>query len=219
MQYPNQPPPNRHINQQPQPEFGIGDLGDMAMPNMGSVEAEITNIVGQIDPNTIIDNLDHALKGEQWNKELGAWIQNASKTPLVNDACRGAIISYLDGILNNNTTMGWVDEKRLSYIMEAIIQSIKRMFVVNLEEYGFVEPGIGFEKRDYYNRGSPDTARMTLVANMVFVVCYMVLSRALNGMESRRIFKSLSMQDSMGYGGQQGMGQPQKKGWMGKLFG
>lgn len=217
MRYPNPPPIRNPYEQQPQ-EFGIGDLGEEAMPNMASVEAEITNIVGQIDPNTIIDNLDHALKGEQWSKEQGAWVQNASKTPLVNDSCRGAIVSYLDGILNNNTTMGWVDEKRLSHIMEAIIQSIKRMFVVNLEEFGFVPPGVGFREGDYYNKGSPDTARMTLVANMIFAVCYMVLSRALNGMESRRIFKSLSMSDSMGYN-QGGMGQPQKKGWMGKLFG
>jgi len=217
MQYPNQQPqPNPYLNQPA--EFGVGELAsDMAMPNMGSVEAEITNIVGQIDPNTIIDNLDHALKGEQWNKEKREWVKNASKKPLVNDDCRGAVISYLDGLLNNNTTMGNVDERKLSHIMEAVIQSIKRMFIVNLEEFGFVPPGIGYEEGIYYNRGSPDSARMTLVANMIFTVCYMVLSRALNGMESRRVFKSLTMSDSMGMG-QGGMPQP-KKGWMGKLFG
>ena len=215
MQYPNQQP-NPYHNQQ---EFGVGDLAnDMAMPNMASVEAEITNIVGQIDPNTIIDNLDHALKGEQWNKEEGKWIPNASNKPLTNDACRGAIVSYLDGILNNNTTMGNVDVKKLSHIMEAIIQSIKRMFVVNLEEFGFVPQGERYEEGIYYNRGTPDSARMTMVANMIYGVCYMVLSRALHGTESKRVFKSLSMTDTMGYGG--GMGMPQqKKSFLGKLFG
>jgi len=46
----------------------------------------------------------------------------------------------------------------------------------------------------------------------------MVLSRALHGTESKRVFKSLSMTDTMGYGG--GMGMPQqKKSFLGKLFG
>jgi hypothetical protein len=216
MQYPN------YTNRNPAPPtetLGIGDAVDnMPLNNMVSNEAEVTNIVGQIDPNTIIDNLDHALKGEQWNKEKGEWVMNASKKPLVNDNCRGAVISYLDGILNNNTTMGWVDEKRLSFIMVAIIQSIKRMFIVNLEEFGFVPKGEGYDRGEYFNRGTPDSARMTMVANMIYGVCYMVLSRALHGTESKRVFKSLSMTDTMGYGG--GMGMPQqKKSFLGKLFG
>lgn len=223
MQYPQQKPyQNPYAQQQeqfmPSDSFGVGDMNSM-IPNMANVEAEITNIVGQIDPQTIIDNLDHALAGEQWNKEQGQWIMNASKRPLANDACRGAIVSYLDGILNNNTTMGWVDEKKLSHIMESIIQSIKRMFVVNLEEFGFVPQGESFNEGVYYNRGTPDSARMTLVANMIFQVCYLVLSRALNGMESRRIFKSLSMNDTMGYGMSGGHEGGKKKGWLGKLFG
>jgi hypothetical protein len=109
-----------------------------SMPFYGNKEQDITNIVAQIDPKTIIDNLDHALKGEHFNKESGEWIMNASKKPLVNDACRSAIVSYLDGILTNNTTMGNLDEKRLSLLMESIISSIKRMFISNLEEFGFV---------------------------------------------------------------------------------
>ena len=106
----------------------------------GANEQDITNIVSQIDPKTIIDNLDHALKGEHFNKERGEWVMNSSGKPMVNDACRSAVISYLDGILTNNTTMGNLDEKRLSYLMESVIASIKRMFVSNLEEFGFVKP-------------------------------------------------------------------------------
>lgn len=214
-------------------------------------EAKITNIVAQIDPKTIIDNLDHALLGEHYNKERMEWVMNVTGKPIVNDACRGAIISYLDGILTNNTTMGNIDEKRLSFLMESVIDSIKRMFVVNLEEFGFVktapkkilirmfqinylvneyeleklkETDVEIEILDkikivdvYENIGTPDSARMTLVANMVYKVCFLVFSRALKGQESIRIFKSLSMSDSL-YGGM-GMQQQQKSGWLGKLFG
>lgn len=187
------------------------------MPTYGVTEAAVNNIVSQIDPQTIIDNLDHALKGEQWNKESNEWVLNPTGKPLVNDECRSAIISYLDGILNNNTTMGNIDEKRLSFLMESVIDTIKRIFVVNLERFGFVPEGEGFKDGIYYNRGTPDSARMTLVANMIFKVCFMVFTRALRGQESIRIFKSLKMVDTLGFGNEQP--QQQSGGWVSKLFG
>jgi len=177
-------------------------------------EQDITNIVSQIDPKTIIDNLDHALKGEHFNKEEGEWKLNTSGKSLVNDTCRGAVISYLDGILTNNTTMANLDEKRLSFLMESVIETIGKLFIVNLEEFGFVPKGDKFSQGVYENKGTPDTATMTMVANMIYKVCFLVFTRALKGQESIRIFKSLSMTDPMSFGGQQ-----QKTGWMGKLFG
>jgi len=201
----------------PQFNMNLGnDAGgeQQSLPQYGNLEAEITNIVGQIDPQTIIDNLDHALKGEQYNKESNAWIMNASGKYLVNDDCRGAVISYLDGILNNNTTMANIDEKRLGHLMESVIETITKTFVVNLEKFGFVPPGRTYAKSIYENKGTPDTATMTMVANMIYKVCFLVFSRALKGQESIRIFKSLSLSDGMNYGGQ----QQSKQGWVSKLF-
>ena len=43
------------------------------VPVYGTGEQDITNIVAQIDPKTIIDNLNHALKGEYYDKENGEW--------------------------------------------------------------------------------------------------------------------------------------------------
>ena len=176
---------------------------------------------------------------------------NSSKKSLVNDTCRGSVISYLDGILTNNTTMANIDEKRLSFLMESVIETITKMFIVNLEEFGFVkecnkkrlvtvnkenlllseyeiekfrEEGMEIKVWEnttvlngYENKGTPDTARMTLVSNMVYKVCFLVFTRALKGQESIRIFKSLNMNDAMMYGGMQQ--QQQKSGWMGKLLG
>lgn len=187
------------------------------LPIYSQGEMDINNIVSQIDPKTIIDNLNHALKGEYFNKETGEWVSNPSGEPLVNDSCRGFLISYLDGILTNNTTMANLDEKRLSLLMESVIETINKNFTTRLEEFGFVSPGRTYDKKIYENKGTPDTAKMTMASNMIYKVCYLVFTRALKGQESIRIFKSLSMVDSMGYGG---MGQQQQKaGWLGKLFG
>ena len=187
------------------------------LPIYGQGEQDINNIVAQIDPKTIIDNLDHALKGEHFEKESSQWIKNPTGKPLVNDACRGFVISYLDGILTNNTTMANIDEKRLSLLMESVIETINKNFTTRLEEFGFVPKSHTYIKGVYQNKGTPDTAMMTMVANMIYKICFLVFTRALKGQESIRIFKSLSMTDSMGYGS--GMQQQQKAGWLGKLFG
>jgi len=203
------------VNENNIPEYYEGQE-QPTLPSYGNIEDDVKNIVGQIDPKTIIDNLNHALKGEQWNKEEGAWVMNASGKSLVNDSCRGSVVSYLTGILTNNTTMANLDEKRLSYMMESVIETITKMFVVNLEEFGFVPPGEKYKQNIYENKGTPDSAKMTLVSNMIYKVCYLVFSRSLLGSESKRIFKSLNLNDRMGYGGTEDSG---KRGWTDKLFG
>lgn len=186
------------------------------LPQYNQGEQDINNIVAQIDPKTIIDNLNHALKGEYFVKESATWEMNPTKKPLVNDSCRGFVISYLDGLLTNNTTMANLDEKRLSLLMESIIETINKNFTTRLEEFGFVPKSSTYSKGIYQNKGSPDTAKMTMVSNMVYKVCFLVFTRALKGQESIRIFKSLSMSDTMGYGMPQ---QQQKTGWLKGLFG
>ena len=187
------------------------------LPIYSQGEQDINNIVAQIDPKTIIDNLNHALKGEYYNKESREWVSNPSGQPLVNDACRGFLISYLDGILTNNTTMANLDEKKLSFLMESVIETIGKNFTCRLEEFGFVPKGKTYEQGIYENKGTPDTAKMTMASNMIYKVCFLVFTRALRGQESIRIFKSLSMVDTMSQGLHSG--QPQKKGWLRKLVG
>ena len=169
------------------------------MPMGYSQESAISNVVSQIDPSTIINNLDHALAGEFFNEKTNSWQLNPSKKPLVNASCRGAVISYVTGILNNNSTLSIISQQQLGFIMEGVVESITRMFVSNLEEFGFVPPGLGYNKGVYMNIGTPDSARMTMVANMVYSTLFLTLSRALNGMESRKIFSSLSLNDSMNF--------------------
>ena len=188
-------------------------------PGMGGMpyytpENTVDNILAQIDPSQIIDNLDHALKGEIYNKEKGAWELNPSGKAMVNDACRGSVISYLTGLLTNNTTMSILQPNDLSNIMESVIETITKRFVVNLEEFGFVPPGPGYEEGRYCNQGTPDTARMTQVSNLVYTVVFLTLSRAIAGMESKKVFGSLSMTDNLNYGQ-----QPQQGNWLGKMFG
>ncbi len=114
-----------------------------AYPMNYTSEEEIKNIVGQIDPSHILDNLNHALKGEYFNKEQGVWEKVGDE--LVNTACRGWIVSYFTSIMNNASTMGIISEKQFSFLMEGIINTIAREFRCNLELFGFVPPSSSYK--------------------------------------------------------------------------
>ena len=187
---------------------------NMPMP-IYTPETAISNIVGQIDPNTIVDNLNHSLKGEFYDKERGMWVMNPSKEPLVNDACRGFIISYVTGIMNNNSTMGTISQNQLGFLMESVIEDLGKEFVCNLEKFGFVTAGPGYSKGVFENKGTPDSSRMSSVSNMIIRAVFSCYTRSLNGMESRKMWSSLNMTDNLNYGPQ----QEQSSSWMGKMFG
>lgn len=174
-------------------------------------EEQVTNIVGQIDPQRILDNLNHALKGEYYDKERGRWVKVGEE--LINDAGRGYVISFMTSILNNASTMGTIDEKQFSGLMKGVIETVTREFKYNLERFGFVPKGEGYEKGDYQNKGTPDTSRMTTVAEMIYQRAFIVYSRSIKGSESKRIFKSTSLR------GELGSGQNNKKGFFSRLFG
>lgn len=201
--------------------FTREDYG-MNNPYVGSIpsyteEEKVNNIVGQIDPQRILDNLNHALKGEYYSKEEGIWIKVGDE--LINNAGRGWIISFFTSIMNNASTMGIVSEKQFSSLMEGIINTVTREFRCNLERFGFVPPGLGFKDGRYENKGTPDTSRMSTISEMIYQRAFVIYSRSLNGSESKRIFSSLKMSDTMGYGGMP-YGQPnQKKGWISRVLG
>ena len=197
--------------QQPPQEYPEDDYAD-APPLPFSPEGEINNIVGQIDPAQIVDNFNHALKGEYFNKEKGSW-ESIGKE-LVNAECRGWVISYSTSLMNNASTMGIISKDQLNYLMWGIIRTVAREFRCNLERFGFVPPGKYYKQGEYENKGSPDTARMDMISEMIFQRALLIYSRSLSGTESTKIFKSLSMVDQL-YGGQK---EQEPKGIFGGMF-
>ncbi len=207
-----------------------------AVPMGGANEERITNIVGQIDPQRILDNLNHALKGEYFAKEKGRWTKVGDS--LINDAGRGWIISFFTSIMNNASTMGIIDETQFSNLMIGVIKTVTREFRCNLEKFGFVPPGKKYrekmkeymdkghpkkkarklanedmEDEEYENKGTPDTSRMNTIAEMIYQRAMIIYSRSLKGSESKRIFGSLNMNDRMGYE------QQQQKSWFQRMMG
>lgn len=119
--------------------------------------------------------------------------------------------------MNNASTMGTISEQQFSYLMEGIINTLGREFRCNLEKFGFVPPGKHYKKKIYENKGSPNSSRMSTIAEMINQRAFIIYSRSIKGSESVRIFKSLSLSDNMGFREQQ---MPrQKKGFVSRIFG
>lgn len=209
----NQFDPNSPNYLQGRPEMGVDYNGHTPMSEQYMDKDLIRNIVSQIDPAGVLNNLRRVLRGEIKDAK-GKWIFSGRR--LVNEECEYDVMTYLSGVLTNSTVMSTLSENDISNHMHTIIETIARMFVCNLERYGFVPPNPLSSKVGYMNRGTPDSSRMRQVANMVFQVCHIVLKRAVNGMESRKVFSSLSMTDAMQFDQQV---NPKPQGWMGRMFG
>ena len=112
--------------------------------------------------------------------------------------------------------MGIISEQQFSYLMEGVIDTVTREFRCNLEKFGFVEEGLGYNEKRYENKGTPDTSRMKSISEMIFQRAFIVYSRSVKGSENKRIFKSLTFSDTGGYNERDET--QRKKGWISRLI-
>jgi len=111
--------------------------------------------------------------------------------------------------------MAIITPQQLGFLMESVIEDISKEFVSNLERFGFVPAGPGFKVERFENKGTPNSPRMSSVSGMIYRAIFSCYTRSINGMESRKVFSSLSLSDNLNY-----QPQPQQSsGWMGKMFG
>ena len=156
----------------------------------------VANVLGQIDPTKLVQKLNHILKGEIYDDVDRMWKMIEEGKPLVNDSCRKGCISFVTSFLSNNTTMTILQPQQINNVMDGVLKTIRQLFIQNLDEYGFLEN----------NGENLRMGTMTMVGNLVGATIFFSLSRATNGMESNKIFKSLTMSDSMSYAPQQKRG-------------
>ncbi len=143
------------------------------------VEEKVTNILSQINPDNLLTDIEHRIRGEKKDFN-GQWVRMSMKSEPVSEELVSNFISFLGAILNQNTSMSNFKEQEVNNMMEMITDWVKSDFVVNAGKYGI--------KGQYteYDR----------VGHIVCSTCFAVFKRALNGRESSRIFKMLRVTES-----------------------
>ena len=156
-----------------------GDPNALYADNMR--EEKITNVIAQLDPSNLLDEIEHRLRGEKWNKINQEWVPIGNVKIAINEILISRLISFLGSVLNQNTTFSNYSVNEINNRMELVIEYIRDDLSDNDIEYDLV-------------------GKYTEMTRIGMIICETVSSvfrRALNGMESRRIFNALRVTDNL----------------------
>lgn len=144
-------------------------------------EERANNILQQINPDNLLTDIEHRIRGEKKDPYTGQWVTISGKSSGVSEELVANFISFLGCILNQNTSMSNFKEQEVNNMMEMITNWVKDDLVVNAKKYGI--------EGDYteYDR----------VAHIILATCFAVFKRALNGREAVRIFKMMKMNENI----------------------
>jgi len=144
-------------------------------------EERATNILGQINPDNLLTDIEHRIRGEK-KDYMGQWVSIVKdKENVVSEELVANFISFLGCILNQNTSMSNFKEGEINNLMEMITDWVRNDLVVNAQKYGIEG------RYTEYDR----------IGHIICATCFAVFKRALNGRESVRIFNMMKMNENI----------------------
>jgi len=143
-------------------------------------EDRIKNLIGQISPENQLLELQWRIRGYVRNPVTGEWKKVNEDSPEPNPLLVSRYISFLSSILSQNVTLSNFSSDEINSLMDMIIKWVSDDLDNNASAYGLEE--------DYDERSRIGW----ILLNNIFAV----FKRGQNGMESRRIFKSINVNES-----------------------
>lgn len=153
-------------------------------------EEQITNIISQLNPDNLLSDIEHRLRGYKKNYLTKEW-EKMKGHKEISERLIAKFISFLGAILNDNTRFSNYNEVEINNIMNEVIEFVRDDLTDNDIEYKIVG----------------DYDEMTRIGHIICINVFSVLKRALKGLESKRIFAALKVTESLNQ-------QPQKKGFV-----
>lgn len=154
-------------------------------------EEKVANIIQQLNPDNLVEDIEHRIRGEKKNRYTKDWEKiNPKSTKVISDLLIENYISFLSSILNQNTSLSNFSSGEINNLMSMVVEHIGNDLSDNAEEYGFV-------KKDAYGNSIIDFNEMTRIGMIICSTTFAVFKRALNGMEARRIFSGLKVSENL----------------------
>lgn len=140
-------------------------------------EERIRNTLSQTSPDNQLIEIEWRIRGYKKNSCTNSWeiIDKVSKP--VSDLLVSRYISYLSSLLNDNSRFSNYSSLEINKLMCLIIEYLADDLDSNADKYGIYG--------DYSER--------TRIAHILLNHTFTVLKRALNGLESQRIWKSMNI--------------------------
>lgn len=164
----------------PQPQYQQVPVSQDEMAATMIQEERIRNIISQINPDNQLFDIEMRIKGFRKDMMTNQWIKIDDSVPEPHPLLVSRFISYLSSILNQNTSMSNVSENQINKLMKLVIEYLVDDLDANAETYGIYS--------DYTER--------TRIGHIILNSVFMVLNRALNGQEARRMWGTLSLTES-----------------------
>lgn len=157
-------------------------------------EEKVTNIIAQISPENLLEEIEHRIRGEKRDVFSKQWESINPHGVQISEELVANFMSFLGSILNQNTSLSNFSVKEINNLMEIVIEWVKNDLTDNDERYKIVGK----------------YTEMDRVGHIICMTCFTVFKRAQNGMEARNMWRALKVQESLSTA-------PQKKGMMDAL--
>jgi hypothetical protein len=184
---------------------------------------KIRNVISQIDPANLLEEIEHRIRGEKKNSFTQEWQPIDVKATPISEKLVSNYISFLGTYLTQNTSMSNYSPREINSIMEVIIDHIRDDLSDNADMYGLVKRRTVMEKMPckkliYTIEGNKrivtyqeeikeikrilseevDYNEFNRIGHIICQSTFAVLKQAQNGMLAQRIFKALRVNETLG---------------------
>lgn len=202
-------------------------------------EEKVTNILSQINPDVLLEDIEHRIRGEKKNSYTKQWEQISKQdASVVSEELIANYISFLGTYLSQNTSLSNFSELEINNIMEVVIDYIRDDLSDNAEKYGlcrreYIEmtvpvkkliPRVSKEGLCYYDyevmeskqkimiKEHTDYREFDRIGHIICQSTFAVLKQAQNGLLSKRLFNALRVNETLN-GGQKKSPMEMMKFW------
>lgn len=150
-------------------------------------EDKIKNIISQLDPENQLREIEMRIRGYKKNAITGDWEKIDPKIPEPPRILIARFISYLSSIMNQNTTQTNLSDAQINALMALTINYLADELDSNADIYHL--------ENNYTER--------TRIGHIILNSMFMVLNRALNGQEAKRMWSAMSLNENQNPANQQ----------------
>ena len=144
-------------------------------------EDKIKNIISQLDPENQLKEIEMRIRGYKKNVLTSEWEKIDPDSPEPPRLLIMRFISYLSSVMNQNTTQSNLSEQQVNALMKLTINYVADELDSNAALYNL--------ENNYTER--------TRIGHIILNSVFFVLNRALNGQEAKRMWKAMSLTESM----------------------
>lgn len=191
-------------------------------------EEKVRNVISQINPEILLTEIEHRIRGEKKDSVTLAWVPIDPNTPPISEKLVQNFISFLNIYLTQNVSLSNFSSQEINGIMEIIIAYVKNDLSDNAQLYGltkkteievpviveYLEPytdeegivsmkatQVKVKQKTYIGDELTDYNTFTRIGHIVCQSSFSVLKQALNGTLRSSFFRALRVNETSNDGG------------------